>query len=1023
MAEAVVLGISLVYLTFWLVRDLFEQHWPAYVGRYFDVRSGKRILGLLAGTGRLSIIGAGLLLLVLLQVLAPEAMIGLWALLMGSVAVLVAIMPAIMGDRRAKHDRSQVTDLSLSRQTYGEQLRIAYRQIRDTAYLRGLALMTFLLVFLSMLLAYAALIILAEQYDQIESIVAFTAVTVSVGMLLVLPLRFFVVSRLIRKISPGTVALVFPVLILAAGLMLILLPEALVAAAVAYLVVYVFSPTLRDAVESQLFNAVSLRLKQATQIFNRVVVVPAGIMSAAGVIALAQAVGALLLPVSVVLLSLVYLLATLAVRRLYSNALITMLEQEDLSLVLDYTSDFKADSTTLDYLQALIENSTSDDFTLFIARMMAELGGHDAVEVLEDLADRGNPYVRAGVIDVLAASDMQGQTVGVVYVNGLHDPDARVRKSAIAALQRWVGLDNLYYQDLALELLQDADLDVQSEVLPSLLKSQEFLYLMPAVQSLNFFLNHPNASRRATGIQLLGQTDDARFLRHLGKYLDDEADQVRVATAVAVERLVQSGDTKNNLYPMVQDYVIPLLNDSVERIRVAATRILAHISTAEARWAVIRALADSSLLVRETATEALVQAGQANVLYLEEAMRGDNAQLVKMAAVVLGRIDRRNYGEYLHLHIQRNLKEIYQQQAMIVALHPLNHYRSIRLLEETIREENDNLLDEVFFFLSALHKPDTVMVIQHSLATSDRAVWKNAIQVLDRMVSGQMLRLITTLFNQTYSDAELVQIGVEELGTRRVDTVGTIRDLLTDDMDAWLRSLVTFFLGEIGAELSHAKEAKGKTIFSLDEVLLMLQFIENDRHPEVKMAARAARRLIDEQSIIEVVQKRDKQVLSTIEKIVFLREVPFFAGMKVEQLKTLATVCREHVFAEGETIFSQGEAGGVLYMIVWGKVSAAQMNQASIQLTSLDEYSNNDYFGEDAFFDMTPRRYTATALADTLVLWLHHEPLQKLARQNPDLSLEMINALSQRLRETTDRIVELTRKVSPDVQRIYDVLD
>ena len=42
-------------------------------------------------------------------------------------------------------------------------------------------------------------------------------------------------------------------------------------------------------------------------------------------------------------------------------------------------------------------------------------------------------------------------------------------------------------------------------------------------------------------------------------------------------------------------------------------------------------------------------------------------------------------------------------------------------------------------------------------------------------------------------------------------------------------------------------------------------------------------------------------MLSTLEKLVFLKEVPFFQSMTVDQLKALAAVCEEEWFAEDTT--------------------------------------------------------------------------------------------------------------------------
>jgi len=74
-------------------------------------------------------------------------------------------------------------------------------------------------------------------------------------------------------------------------------------------------------------------------------------------------------------------------------------------------------------------------------------------------------------------------------------------------------------------------------------------------------------------------------------------------------------------------------------------------------------------------------------------------------------------------------------------------------------------------------------------------------------------------------------------------------------------------------------------------------------------------------------------------------------------------------------------------------------------------------------FDKGPRSAAAVAIQDTLTLRLRREPLIALARQYPDLSLELIHVLSQRLREANDRITQLTRGKPRELQKLYDQFD
>jgi CRP-like cAMP-binding protein len=153
-------------------------------------------------------------------------------------------------------------------------------------------------------------------------------------------------------------------------------------------------------------------------------------------------------------------------------------------------------------------------------------------------------------------------------------------------------------------------------------------------------------------------------------------------------------------------------------------------------------------------------------------------------------------------------------------------------------------------------------------------------------------------------------------------------------------------------------------------------------------------------------------MLSAIEKVIFLKEVPFFQGMTVEQLRVLADVCEEEFTPVGARLFVEGDPGGVLYVVVSGRVGIEQEKRPG-SFARLATVEAGSYLGETD---------SAIAIRDTLALRLRREPLIALARRYPDLSLELINVLSVRLREANDRIAELTRTRPRELHKLYDQL-
>jgi hypothetical protein len=211
-------------------------------------------------------------------------------------------------------------------------------------------------------------------------------------------------------------------------------------------------------------------------------------------------------------------------------------------------------------------------------------------------------------------------------------------------------------------------------------------------------------------------------------------------------------------------------------------------------------------------------------------------------------------------------------------------------------------------------------------------------------------------------------------------------------------------------------------VFTLEEIRRLLNnIITNDPVEDVRSAASAALRIIERKDLLQLLRE-EGHVLSAIEKIIFLRGVPFFQNMAVNQLKVLAAVTEEHNFRENKLIIEEGAQVGTLYVVVRGRVGIEKMNKATKTTARLNTLEARSYFGEDTLFDNSPSPTSALAVEETLTLSLRHEPLVALMQDNPELSLQLIKVLSQRLRETSEQVAGLTRNMSRSMHQVYDKL-
>jgi CRP/FNR family transcriptional regulator, cyclic AMP receptor protein len=134
--------------------------------------------------------------------------------------------------------------------------------------------------------------------------------------------------------------------------------------------------------------------------------------------------------------------------------------------------------------------------------------------------------------------------------------------------------------------------------------------------------------------------------------------------------------------------------------------------------------------------------------------------------------------------------------------------------------------------------------------------------------------------------------------------------------------------------------------------------------------------------------------MSQAERLHFLQEVPIFKEINnPDFLAQLAANLEEEIFPANHNIFTKGEAGHLLYILVSGSV---QVHLDSISLAKLEVGA---YFGEMALFDAQPRSASVTTLQPSKCLVLTRQQIHQAIRENPGIAINMIRVLVARVRK------------------------
>jgi CRP/FNR family cyclic AMP-dependent transcriptional regulator len=136
-------------------------------------------------------------------------------------------------------------------------------------------------------------------------------------------------------------------------------------------------------------------------------------------------------------------------------------------------------------------------------------------------------------------------------------------------------------------------------------------------------------------------------------------------------------------------------------------------------------------------------------------------------------------------------------------------------------------------------------------------------------------------------------------------------------------------------------------------------------------------------------------MLSTVEKVLFLKSIDLFSQIPGEDLTQVAMVSVEESHEPGDEVFAEGEAGDALYLVLDGKVRVHRSDRV------LAELGERECFGEMALLDAAPRSASVTALSDTNVLKISREDFQEIMSEKPEIAVGIIKVLTRRLRNAT----------------------
>ena len=132
-----------------------------------------------------------------------------------------------------------------------------------------------------------------------------------------------------------------------------------------------------------------------------------------------------------------------------------------------------------------------------------------------------------------------------------------------------------------------------------------------------------------------------------------------------------------------------------------------------------------------------------------------------------------------------------------------------------------------------------------------------------------------------------------------------------------------------------------------------------------------------------------------------LRRAPLFEALSEADYSALRAGVSTVQLNRGERLFSEGDTGDKLYIILSGKIKLTKAAPDGRE-NLLSVHGPGEMFGELSLFDPIPRTSSATAVTNAELAGVAHEDLRSWLTTRPEVAMHLLQALAKRLRRINE---------------------
>ncbi len=728
----------------------------------------------------------------------------------------------------------------------------------------------------------------------------------------------------------------------------------------------VLKTVLNNPARSVLYNFFPAHLRSMVRVILRGGVIRLSDFAGSGMLILVSGtIAPRLLSIIAIPLAIVWVVTSFRLRRAYPTILVQSLAEQQIDMEPMEDDQLQMRSGSRDSLEAVRQGLASDEgrTVLNSAQLLLKIRPAGWVgQLLEATVSKDTKTLQA-LLFLLQPDDVRGDLPGM-YARVADVPSERL----------WVWLEAL------------ARLDPDG-----------------STPFLEKYVSHEDARVRMEAYAGLGRCDDPRHRQvyhdHVRELLAGNPDQVQTAIVLVakvgdsslVELLLEAisaprdpeiiGWALEGLARMGHDRLVELAlaqtGHESARVRLKALDILCTVTDGVPPERIVAMLKDSDPQVRARAGNFIRQkgAGIADVLLnaLAEPSRRQRSEIARLLLHI------GMPGVVLSGFVTDELNRAYRFLNLARALATVAGGPEKELLRDYLVEKQADKVDIILHALGTVAFGERMRVIVRALNSNNKREREDAVEALDNALHGKIRPGLMPLL-----DGQWVQ---EQLVTGRVS------------VKSWT-----------GTPYSPA-EAFSSMMASSDKVLQTLCLEVTQENPEIMAAADQSAGLPPSETMGDGRTGSVKSPLATTpapegsiagslslsRKIIYLRAMPFFQGVKIHELAWIVGKAQLVMVDPGEFLFREGGAGDRIYLVCQGKLSFDSHHRSG-------EWSFGDIIGALACIDGAAQIMTVRSDTKALLLAISCAEFQQILLQVPVLAMNLCSIYSRWLKAFHDHL-------------------